>query len=76
VNVGSDILHGERDFAVKNEFLNGTRLNRNILTAEVTWQPILQYFFTIRYQNTSYDYINSNRKLTDNVFWGVFRVDY
>ncbi len=76
VNAGSDILHGEKDFAVKNEFLNGTRLNRNILTAEITWQPVLQYFFTVRFQNTSYDYINSNRKLNDNVFWGVFRIDY
>jgi hypothetical protein len=76
VNVGSDILHGENDFAIKNEFLNGVRLNRNILTAEITWQPILQYFFTVRYQSTSYDYINSNRKLSDNVFWGIFRIDY
>jgi hypothetical protein len=76
INIGSNILRGENDFAVKNEFLNGIRLNRNLITAELTWQPIFQYFFTVRYQNRTYDYIDQNRKLSDNIFWGIFRVDY
>ncbi|RPI18429.1 MAG: hypothetical protein EHM58_05675 [Ignavibacteriae bacterium] len=76
INVGSSILRGENDVVVKNEFLRGIRLNRNIITAELTWQPILQYFLTVRYQNRSYDYTEQNRTLSDNIFWGIFRIDY
>jgi hypothetical protein len=75
-NVGSDILQGWGDFLIKNEFLKGLRVNRNIFIAEITWQPIRQYYFSIKYQNRTFDYIDSDRKLTDNVFWGRFRIDY
>lgn len=76
INVGSDINNGRDDNVTKNIFLNGVRLNRNILTAEFTCQPILQYFFTVRYQNRSYKYVDQNKTLSDNVFWGIFRFDY
>ena len=75
-NVGSNILHGENDFLIKNEFLNGLRVDRNIIIAEITWQPIRQYFFTVKYQSRAFDYIDDNRSLSDNIFWGTFRVDY
>jgi hypothetical protein len=75
-NVGSDILQGWGDFLIKNEFLKGLRVNRNIFIAEITWQPIRQYYFSIKYQNRTFDYIDSDRKLSDNVFWGRFRIDY
>ncbi|MCX7877606.1 MAG: capsule assembly Wzi family protein [Ignavibacteria bacterium] len=76
VNVGSDILNGRGDFLIRNKFLNGVRLNRNILSAEITWQPIRQYFITLRYQMRNFDFIKDNRKLSDNIFWGSFRIDY
>jgi hypothetical protein len=75
-NVGSNILHGENDFLIKNEFLNGLRVDRNIIIAELTWQPIRQYFFTIKYESRAFDYVDDNRTLSDNIFWGTFRVDY
>jgi hypothetical protein len=75
-NVGSNILHGENDFLMRNEFLNGLRVDRNIITAEVTWQPIWQYYFTVKYQSRAFDYTDDNRSLSDNIFWGTFRVDY
>jgi hypothetical protein len=75
-NVGSNILHGEGDFLTKNVFLNGLRVNRNIFIAEITWQPIRQYYFSVKYQNRAFDYTDSNRSLSDNIFFGTFRIDY
>ncbi|MGH2574650.1 MAG: capsule assembly Wzi family protein [Ignavibacteria bacterium] len=76
INVGSNILDGRGDFLRKNVFLEGTRVNRNILTAEITWQPIRQYYFSVKFQNRTFDYIDQNRNLSDNIFLGSFRVDY
>ena len=75
-NVGSNILHGENDFLIKNVFLQGLRVDRNIIIAELTWQPIRQYFFTVKYESRAFDYVDDNRTLSDNIFWGTFRVDY
>lgn len=76
INVGSDINDGRNDFAQKNIFLNGTRVNRDILTAEIIWQPIRQYYFILRFQNRRYDYPDNKRKLSDNIFFGEFKIDY
>jgi hypothetical protein len=75
-NVGSNILHGENDFLIKNIFLQGLRVDRNIIIAELTWQPIRQYFFSIKYESRAFNYVDDNRTLSDNIFWGTFRVDY
>ena len=75
-NVGSNILRGDGDFEIPNKFLQGLRINKNIITAEVSWQPIRQYFFSVKYQNRSFSYVDQNRTLSDNIFWGTFRVDY
>jgi hypothetical protein len=76
VNVGSDILNGSGDFLTKNKFLNGLRLNRNIISAELTWQPVRQYYITLKYQRRTFDFISPERNLADNIFWGSFRIDY
>lgn len=75
-NVGSNILNGSNDFQIKNVFLNGLRVDKNIIIAEVTWQPIRQYYFSVKYQNRSFNYISQSRKISDSIFWGSFRVDY
>jgi hypothetical protein len=76
INVGSDILNGSEDFARKNTFLNGIRINRNIIIAELVFEPIKQYFFTIRYQRKNYEYVDRNISYGENIFWGSFRIDY
>lgn len=76
INVGSNILNGSEDFARKNTFLSGVRINRNIIIAELVFEPIKQYFFTIRYQRRNYEYIDRNISHGENIFWGSFRVDY
>ena len=75
-NVGSNILYGSGDTEHKNVFLDGLRVNRNILQAELTWQPIRQYYITLKYMMRGFDYTTQNRKLNDNIFQAVFRIDY
>ncbi len=76
VNVGSDILDGSNDFVRKNVFLDGIRLNRNIIMAELVFEPIKQYYFTIRYQRRNFNFVDNNISYGENIFWGSFRVDY
>lgn len=76
INVGSNILFGRGDFQRKNTFLAGVRVDRNIIIAELTLQPIRQYYISIRYQRRDFNYVDRNIKYGDNIFWGSFRVDY
>jgi len=76
VNVGSSILNGSEDFARKNEFLGGVRINKNIIIAELEFEPIKQYYFTIRYQRRNFEYVDRNITYGENIFWGNFRIDY
>ena len=75
-NVGSNILYGQNDFVTGNKFLNGNRVNTDIIIAEITWQPIRQYYLSVKFQNRSFDYIDENRKVSDKIFWAGFKVDY
>ena len=76
VNVGSNILYGTGDFLRTNEFLNGTRINRNIISAEITLEPIKQYFIIIKYQRRNYDYVDMGINYGESTFWGSIRIDY
>lgn len=76
VNVGSSILNGKGDFVRANEFLSGIRLNRNIIMAELSLEPIKQYYIVLRYQRRNFDYVDNNVSYGENIFWGSFRIDY
>lgn len=75
-NVGSNINDGRNDFLIKNSFLNGLRVNRDIIIGEITWQPIKQYYIFVKYQRRGFNYTDQNRTLSDNIFWGGFKIDY
>lgn len=76
INVGSNILYGKGDFVRKNEFLSGERINRNLIIAELTWQPIRQYYLLFRFQRRNFDYVERNITFGENIFWGSLRIDY
>lgn len=76
VNVGSSILDGSGDFKRKNVFLDGIRLNRSIIMAELVFEPIRQYYITLRYQRRNFDYVDNNSTYGYNIFWGSLRIDY
>lgn len=58
------------------EFLKGNRVNRDILTANLTWQFIRQFYIEILYVHRVFDNIFQNRKLTDDYAFATFRIDY
>jgi len=76
VNVGSNILNGSNDFVSYNYFLRGNRVDRTFITAQLTWQPIRQYFLSFKYERRSINNKWENLTLNDNIFWGTFSVDY
>jgi hypothetical protein len=77
-NAGSNILYGRGDNVHENIFLDpkSNRVNRNILIAEITWQPIRQYFISLKVQHQNIDNVYNSTSQSDNIFFGSFRVDY
>ena len=61
---------------IRDRFLSGVRINRNIIIAELEFEPIKQYYFTIRYQRRNFEYVDRNITYGENIFWGNFRIDY
>jgi len=75
-NAGSNLLNGSGDTEHENIFLEGNRVNRSIIIAEFTWQPIRQYYISVKVQHQNIDNVFNSTKQTDNIFIGSFSVDY
>jgi hypothetical protein len=75
-NYGGDINRGDGDVIRANQFLDGNRVNKDIVKFDFTFQPIRQFFIDFEYQFIFYDLIYSSRKLKDNYFFGTIRVDF
>ena len=75
-NYGGYISQGAGEYLRYNEFLGGSRINRDILTLNLRFEPIRQYFFEIKYQYKFQDLIYLNRKIKDHIFFLTFRLDY
>jgi hypothetical protein len=70
INYGGDINHGERFYVnIKNTFLQGNRVNRNMYTIGVYFEPVrfcyIDFRFTYKFQNLLY----LSKKLNDRLFW-------
>lgn len=75
-NYGGYINQGTGDFLNYNAFLGGNRINRDILTFNVRFEPIRQYFFELMYQYKYQNLVYLDRKIKDHVFFLTFRLDY
>jgi hypothetical protein len=75
-NYGGYIYRGDCDLSKYNEFLNGNRINRDILTFNLRFEPIRQYFFEIKYKYEYQNLLYLNRKIKDHIFFLTFRLDY
>ncbi len=75
-NVGSNILIGSGDFVTQNVFLNGLRVDRTIIIAELVLQPIKQYYLFLKYQYRNQNYVASSKKVSDSILFGGLRIDY
>jgi hypothetical protein len=75
-NAGSNILRGDGDGVHPNVFLEGQRVNRTLLSIELQWQPIKQYFVEVKYFYRYFDFPTTRRKLSDSILWTTLRLDY
>jgi hypothetical protein len=70
-NYGGDINFGEGDhFLRKSNFLDGTRINRNIFTFDFQWEPVRQYYLKLKYVYRILDNITSGKNFKDS-FWFI-----
>jgi hypothetical protein len=75
-NYGGYIFRGDGDNIKYNEFLGGNRINRSIISTNIVFQPVRQYFFELRYQYKYQNLIYLNRKIKDHIFFLNFRLDF
>ena len=50
-NYGGTLLRGDGDYLIYSQFLKGDRYDTDRTTAEVRFEPIRQYLFTLKYQS-------------------------
>ncbi len=75
-NYGGYIYYGKGDYLIPKKFLDGNRIDRDILTLNLRFEPIRQYFFEIKYQYNYQNLIYLNKKIKDHIFFLTFRLDY
>jgi hypothetical protein len=75
-NYGGYINQGIGEYLHFNEFLGGKRINRDILTLNLRFEPIRQYYFEIKYQYKYQNLFYLDRKIKDHVFFLTFLLDY
>ncbi len=76
MNYGGNIERGDWAKGQDAIFLNGNRINRDIISAQLTWQPVRQYFLEFKYVYEFQDLIYICRKIKDHYGWLTLRVDY
>lgn len=73
VNYGGDINRGG---GVRRDFLDGNRINSDIVTLNALWEPIKQYFIEIKFVYKSQDLVYASRKINDSWFFVTGRIDF
>ena len=76
INYGGNIERGDWAKGQEAIFLDGNRINRDIITVQLIWQPIRQYFLELKYVYEFQDLIYLNKKIKDHYGWVTLRVDY
>ncbi|MBS1517303.1 MAG: hypothetical protein JSS91_04380 [Bacteroidetes bacterium] len=76
VNYGGNVNNASGYSYSDPSFLKGNRINRNIITANFSWQFIRQFFIEFKYVHRIIDNIYQNKKFTDDYGFATIRVDY
>jgi len=76
VNYGGNINNATGYSYSKPEFLKGNRIDRDIVTANLTWQFIRQFYLDFKFVYRSINNIYQDRKFYDRYYFATFRVDY
>jgi len=75
-NYGGYINVGVGDTLAKNDFLAGNRINRNLFTFNLKYEPIKQFYCELEYRLLAQDLLYLNRKTYDHLFFLTIKVDY
>jgi len=75
-NFGGSINRGDGDMVRENIFLQGDRVDKDILILDFTWQPLRQYFIDFKYQYSYNNLIYASKKYKDSFFFLTARVDF
>ncbi|MCX6165694.1 MAG: hypothetical protein NTU73_12680 [Ignavibacteriae bacterium] len=76
INYGGNINRGDGDYVINNKFLLGDRINRNIFTADLTFEPIKQYFIRIEYQYKLLNMIFLSKNNRESYFRTTFYINF
>ncbi len=75
-NYGGNINFGLGDAYLRsNGFLDGTRINRDIISANFIWQPVKQFYLEGKYQYRIIKNLSDNLNFKDSHYFATFRVD-
>lgn len=76
VNYGGEINNASGYSRSEAEFLKGNRVDRDIFTADLSWQFIRQFYLDVHYVHRSINNIYQSRKFTDDYGFLTLRIDY
>lgn len=77
INYGGDINNAAGYLTSDPAFLKGNRINRNIITTNLSWQFIRQFYIEFLFVHRIFDNIyQNNKKLTDDYGFATLRIDY
>jgi hypothetical protein len=76
VNYGGDINNASGYSRSDPEFLKGNRIDRDIITANVSWQFLRQFYVDIYYVHRMINNIYQNKKFNDDYGFLTLSIDY
>jgi hypothetical protein len=74
INYGGNINRGDADFRNNYKFLLGDRINRNIFTVNILFEPIKQYILELQYKYLLNNLIYLNKTEKESYFYANLRV--
>ncbi len=75
-NFGSDIWNSDGIYLKKVKFLEGNRVNRQIIAMNLIWEPVRQFFVDLNYSGIFTDFIGSGKTSADHLFFITLSIDY
>ena len=77
INYGGNINNATGISYSDPEFLKGNRIDRDIITAGLSWQFLRQFFIEFKYvQRLIKNIYQNNKKFEDKYYFATLRVDY
>ena len=76
INYGGNIERGDGDIQSTHKFLEGNRIDRDIITFGARWEPVKQLYVDLKAVKWMTDKIFNNTKLDDTYFFVTLSTDF